>query len=88
VSVAVALEMDGNKIKQARLAMGGVAHRPWRLLEVEKFLAGKEANSQNIRTATTIAMKGSKGYGHNNFKLKLAPSVIMQALVNAVEKRS
>lgn len=88
VSVAVGLELNGNKIKQARIAMGGVAHKPWRLTEVEKHLAGKELNPQNIRNATTLAMKGSKGYGHNNFKLKLAPAVLMQAIVNAAEKRS
>jgi xanthine dehydrogenase YagS FAD-binding subunit len=85
VSVAAALDMNGNKIKQARLAMGGVAHKPWRLTEVEKFLAGKEFNSETIRNAGTLAIKGAKGYGFNDFKIKLTSSTVMQALVNAHE---
>jgi len=84
VSVATALELDGAIVKKANLAMGGVAHKPWRLTEVEQFLTGKELTGNNLRAAVKLAMKGAKGYGENNFKLKLAPSVIMQSLVNAM----
>lgn len=87
VSVAVALEMDGNRIVQARLALGGVAHKPWRIQEVEKFLSGKTLSAETLRSAATLAMKGARGYGHNDFKLKLVPKAIMQALVNAAEGR-
>lgn len=84
VSVAAALELDGGKLKDVRLAMGGVAHKPWRLIESENFLKGKEATQANFQQAATIAMKGAKGYGQNNFKIKLAPAAIVEALSAAV----
>lgn len=80
VSVAAALDMDGNKIKDARLAMGGVAHKPWRLTITENFLKGKTASEENFKQAAHIAMKDAKGYGQNNFKLKMAPDTIVQTL--------
>jgi xanthine dehydrogenase YagS FAD-binding subunit len=83
VSVAVALELNGNTIKQARLAMGGVAHKPWRLTTAENFLKGKPAILANFQHAATIAMKDAKGYGHNNFKLTLAPNAIIESLKTA-----
>ncbi|KAA3436173.1 FAD binding domain-containing protein [Rufibacter hautae] len=83
VSVAAALDMDGSNIKSARLAMGGVAHKPWRLNEAEQFLAGKPANEATFRQAAEIAMRGAKAFEHNKFKLKLGPNTIVQALKNA-----
>lgn len=83
VSVAAALHLDGKKIKQARLAMGGVAHKPWRLKEVERFLENKEATEQVFGQAATLAMKGAIAYKYNQFKLKLAPNSIVQALIQA-----
>lgn len=83
VSVAAALDMDGSTIKTARLAMGGVAHKPWRLKEAEQSLAGKTASEQNFQQAAAIAMKGAKAYEHNAFKLKLAPNAIAEALKKA-----
>jgi xanthine dehydrogenase YagS FAD-binding subunit len=80
VSVAAALELDGDNIKQVRLAMGGVAHKPWRLTAAENFLKGKTATIANFQQAATIAMKDAKGYGHNNFKLKLASNAIIESL--------
>ncbi len=80
VSVAAALDMDGNTIKDARLAMGGVAHKPWRLAAAESFLKGKTASEANFKNAADIAMKDAKGYGQNNFKLKMAPNTIVQTL--------
>jgi len=83
VSVASALELDGDNIKQVRLAMGGVAHKPWRLTAAENFLKGKAATIVNFQQAATIAMKDAKGYGHNNFKLKLASNAIIESLKTA-----
>ncbi len=80
VSVAAALDMKGNIIANARLAMGGVAHKPWRLTAVENFLKGKTASVENFKQAAAIAMKDAKGYGYNNFKLKLSPNTIVQTL--------
>lgn len=83
VSAAVALEIHGGIIKKARLAMGGVAHKPWRLTEAEKFLTGKAATKENFTKAAALSMTGAKAYGHNNFKLKMAPAVIIEALTKA-----
>lgn len=86
VSVAAALELDGKTIKDARLAMGGVAHKPWRLRETEQFLKGKTADEATFKQAAELAMKDAKGYGHNNFKLKLAPATIAETLRVAANK--
>lgn len=80
VSVAAALEIDGDKIIKARLAMGGVAHKPWRLMEVEKFLVGKSANEDTFKEAATLAVKGAKAYKENGFKIKMASNTIIEAL--------
>lgn len=83
VSVAAALNMDGKVIKEARLAMGGVAHKPWRLSEAEKSLAGKSATEENFQQAAQIAMQGAKTYQYNAFKVKLGTNVIVEALKKA-----
>lgn len=80
VSVAAALQLDGNKIQDARIAMGGVAHKPWRLYAAEDFLKGKSATTQNFKEAAALAMKDAKAYDGNHFKLTLAPNSIVQAL--------
>ena len=86
VSVAAAADLQGNTIKDVRLGMGGVAHKPWRLTEAETFLKGKGATETNFKRAADIAMRGAKGFGHNNFKLKLAPNSIVEALKIATGK--
>ncbi|MCW3115303.1 MAG: FAD-binding molybdopterin dehydrogenase [Segetibacter sp.] len=86
VSVAAAVDLQGDTIKDVRLAMGGVAHKPWRLMEAEIFLKGKRASEANFRQAAALAMKGAKGFGHNNFKLKLAPNTLVEALKTATGK--
>lgn len=80
VSVAAALDIKGNTIQSARLAMGGVAHKPWRLLSAENFLKGKTASIVNFQQAASIAMKDAKSFGQNDFKLKLAPNALVNAL--------
>ncbi|MEO6328736.1 MAG: xanthine dehydrogenase family protein subunit M [Ginsengibacter sp.] len=80
VSVAAALDMQDSIIRNARLAMGGVAHKPWRLTATENFLKGKSASIENFKQAANIAMKEAKGYGYNNFKLTLAPNTLVQTL--------
>jgi len=83
VSVAAALDMDGDTIREARLAMGGVAHKPWRLQGAEAFLKGKPADEATFRQAAAIAMQGAKAFQYNKFKLTLAPNSILQALKTA-----
>ncbi len=80
VSVAAALDINGSTINTARLAMGGVAHKPWRLFAAEKFLAGKAATEENFKAAAALEMDTAKAYEHNKFKLKLAPNAIVEAL--------
>jgi xanthine dehydrogenase YagS FAD-binding subunit len=80
VSVAAALDIRGNTIRKASLAMGGVAHKPWRLAEVENFLAGKQISANVFQEAGTLAMRGARAYEHNEFKLKLGPLSIGHAL--------
>ncbi|MGF1923652.1 MAG: FAD binding domain-containing protein [Bacteroidia bacterium] len=86
ISVAAALELNDNVISNARLAMGGVAHKPWRLTEAENFLKGKSPSLGTFEEAAKIAMSGAKGYGENNFKLKMAPNSIIEALTVAKAK--
>ena len=83
VSVAAALDISGGIIKQARLAMGGVAHKPWRLFDAEKALIGKPATEDSFKNAAQIAMQGSKAYEYNAFKLRMAPGAITEALKHA-----
>ena len=83
LSVAAALDMDGNTIKAARLAMGGVAHKPWRLTAAEQVLVGKPATEDTFRQAATVAMQGAKAFKHNAYKLRLGPNAIVQALKTA-----
>lgn len=86
VSVGVALEMDGDKIRTARIAMGGVAHKPWRMKEAEAALQDQQATTANFEKAAAVAMKGAKAYGGNDYKLTLAPNTIVEALKQATGK--
>jgi xanthine dehydrogenase YagS FAD-binding subunit len=84
ISVAAALETEGNKIKQARVALGGVAHKPWRALEAEKMLVGKEATEANFKLAAEAEMKQAKPLEHNKFKVELGQRAIVRALQMAM----
>jgi xanthine dehydrogenase YagS FAD-binding subunit len=83
ISVAVALETSGNTITKAALAMGGVAHKPWRLTEVEKFLVGKTTSPQLGMDAAELALQDAKTFQHNAFKIKLGKAAIREALEKA-----
>jgi xanthine dehydrogenase YagS FAD-binding subunit len=83
LSVAAALDIDNGTIKAARLAMGGVAHKPWRLTAAEQMLVGKPATEETFRQAATVAMQGAKAFKYNEYKLRLGPNAIVQALKTA-----
>lgn len=85
VAVAAGLEMDGNTIKSAGLALGGVAHKPWRSLEAEKFLVGAAPSSEVFRKAADLAVAGAHPYEHNAFKIELAKQSIVRALTLAAQ---
>ena len=87
VSVAVGLDMDGDTIKDARLALGGVAHKPWRDREAESALNGKTATKENFQKAGEAIMRGAQGFGHNTFKIELGKRAIVRALRQAVEMK-
>ena len=84
VSVAAALEISNGVINDVRLALGGVAHKPWRLYQSEKYLIGKQVSEFNFREAADLALKNAKGYKYNAFKLKMVPGAIVEALQKAV----
>ena len=86
VSVAAALEIENNEIKNIRLALGGVAHKPWRAFEAENFLMSKTATEENYRQAAESELKDAQGYGYNNFKIELAKRTIVSVLNELAEK--
>ena len=83
LSVAAVLEMDGDRISEARLALGGVAHKPWRQKEAEVVLNGNLATRENFQSAAKVLLIGAKGFGHNDFKIELAKRAVIRALERA-----
>jgi xanthine dehydrogenase YagS FAD-binding subunit len=83
VSVAAALEVEGGTIRQARLALGGVAHKPWRDTAAEAALRGQAPNHATFRHAADLLLRDAKGYAHNTFKIDLARRAIMRTLAQA-----
>lgn len=84
VSVAAALETSGNNIKQARVVLGSVAHKPWRSMEAERALAGKPANEETFKAAAEVALKDAKPLEHNAYKVELGKRAIVLALQRAM----
>lgn len=84
VSVAAALEIDGKNIKQARVVLGGVAHKPWRSSEAEKALIGKPATEAVFRAASEAALSGAKPLAHNAYKVELGKRAVALALQRAL----
>jgi xanthine dehydrogenase YagS FAD-binding subunit len=85
VSVAAGLEMNGNTIKSAGLALGGVAHKPWRSLEAEKSLVGTTPDPAAFKKAADLAIAEAKPHEHNAFKVELAKQSIVRALTLAAQ---
>lgn len=85
VSVAAALEMDGDTIQDARLALGGVAHKPWRDHEVDTLLRGKKATTENFQHVAVALVRDAKGFGYNDFKIELAQRAVVRALTQAAQ---
>ena len=83
VSVAAAIELDGDTIKEARLALGGVAHKPWRDAGAEAALRGQTANPTTFAHAADLLLRDAKGFTHNAFKIELARKVIVRTLTQA-----
>jgi xanthine dehydrogenase YagS FAD-binding subunit len=79
-SVAAVLVQDGAKIISARIALGGVATKPWRAREAEASLQGATAGRTAFETAADLALRGAQPREHNAFKIELARRVIVRTL--------
>lgn len=86
VSVAVGLDIEGDgTIREARLALGGVAHKPWRDPAAEATLIGREPSEQRFGRASDVLLRDARGYRHNTFKIALARRAIIRALTQAAQ---
>jgi len=85
VSVAAIIATNGKQISSARVAFGGVAHKPWRSLEAEAVLLGHEATMETFRAAGEAAMRGAVGRGYNDFKIDLAKRTLCRTLAHATD---
>ena len=86
VSVAVIVAAERARIIAARVAFGGVAHKPWRSPEAEAALTGRPATMATYRAAAEAAMKDAVGRGHNDFKIDLAKRALCRTLAHAAEE--
>jgi xanthine dehydrogenase YagS FAD-binding subunit len=83
VSVAVGLELDGDRVKKARFALGGVAHKPWRNAQAEAALVGRTVDRATFADAAELVLREARGFGGNDFKIELARRAIVRALSQA-----
>jgi xanthine dehydrogenase YagS FAD-binding subunit len=84
-SAAVVVRVSGGRIEQARIALGGVATKPWRSKAAEQALEGQAASEENFRKAADAAMAGAKPLRDNGFKIELAKRAIVRALTVATQ---
>jgi xanthine dehydrogenase YagS FAD-binding subunit len=82
-SAAVAIDLDGDTIKDARIALGGVAYQPWRAREAEEELKGGALDEQRAATAANAAFANAKGYKYNEFKIETGKQTLIRALLEA-----
>lgn len=83
VAVAAALELDGRTIRNARVVLGSVAHKPWRNRDAEAALTGRPVSEDSFRLAADIALKDARPLEHNAYKVELAGRAIVRALMRA-----
>jgi xanthine dehydrogenase YagS FAD-binding subunit len=88
VSVAAAIKLEGGLIRDVRVALGGVAHKPWRNRAAEEQLKGKPGSKENFADFASAVLADAIGYGHNTFKIELARRAIVRALTTASETTS
>lgn len=85
VAVAAALQIDGSTIRQARLVLGSVAHKPWRSAEAEAMLIGRRANVNTFDQAAKAALRDARPLAHNAYKVELGQRSVVRALVRAAK---
>ena len=87
VSAAAILDLDDRGIiRRAHLALGGVAHKPWRAEKAERYLAGRRPEPATIRAAADLELQGAKPYAGNAFKVELAKRIIVRAVETVVSQ--
>jgi xanthine dehydrogenase YagS FAD-binding subunit len=82
VSVAAIVDAAGGRIRSARLAFGGLAHKPWRVPQAEKKLAGASVNAGSFDAAATAVLDGARGFGGNDFKIPLTRRTLHAVLTD------
>jgi xanthine dehydrogenase YagS FAD-binding subunit len=83
VAVAAILDVDGDRVRAARVAFGGLSYKPWRSAEAEAALVGAPATRAAFDAAGTAALRNARGYGHNDFKIPLARRTLRATLTQA-----
>ena len=83
VSVAAVLDLDGGTVRKAHIAIGGVAHKPWRASKAEHALVGKKLDAAVVRSAAEAELHGAKPQRDNAFKVELAKRSIVRAVMTA-----
>jgi xanthine dehydrogenase YagS FAD-binding subunit len=85
VSVAAAVLVEDGVVQHARIAFGGLAHKPWRADQAEQLLTGQRADNAAFTAAAESALAGAQGYGHNDFKIALAKRSLRAVLQSIAE---
>ncbi|MDX3928245.1 MAG: xanthine dehydrogenase family protein subunit M [Shinella sp.] len=83
VSVAITLDATGGRIGAARIALGGVAPKPWRVARAEEIVSGQSAERMSFDAAADAVLEGAQGYGHNDFKIELARRTLLRTFETA-----
>jgi xanthine dehydrogenase YagS FAD-binding subunit len=83
VSVAAVVARDGDQVRAARVAFGGVSYKPWRSAEAEAALVGAAPTRASFDAAGVAALRDARGYGHNDFKIPLARRTLRATLADA-----
>jgi xanthine dehydrogenase YagS FAD-binding subunit len=86
VSVAAALQLDGHTVKKAHIALGGVAHKPWRASAAEQMLTGRPLTDANVHEAASAAVSDARPQRDNAFKIELAQRAIVRAVNRAASR--
>lgn len=86
ISVAAGLQIENGIIQKAGLAMGGVAHTPWKLINAEEFLIGKRPTTENFEIVAELALRDAKPFKDNTYKVEMGKKAITRALTQAYER--
>jgi xanthine dehydrogenase YagS FAD-binding subunit len=88
VSAAAGLQITNGVIERAGIAMGGVAHKPWKLTKAEAFLSGKKPTASNFESAAALEMKAAQPFKDNKYKVEMGMRAIVRALMQAYERKA